>query len=97
MSAEPSIFKAQLVEIVNTCFVCSKTYIAPQKLRHHFKKHRINVPERPVGVRRHDTPDYSFVKADGKHPDIQKHFGCLSCPAHFKLLNDLKDHFINDH
>ncbi|KAI8972472.1 hypothetical protein BDB01DRAFT_900401 [Pilobolus umbonatus] len=67
------------------------------KLRHHFKRHRINVPEQPVGVRRHDSPDYSFAIAAGKHPAIQKHFGCLTCPAHFKLLNDLKDHFINDH
>ncbi|KAL7335695.1 hypothetical protein PS15p_201130 [Mucor circinelloides] len=97
MSDEPSTFKAQLVEIANTCFVCSKTYTAAQKLRLHFKKHRINVSERPVGIRRHDTPSYSYVKADGKHPDIQKHFGCLSCSAHFKLLNDLEDHFNDDH
>ncbi|KAL0091667.1 hypothetical protein J3Q64DRAFT_1874850 [Phycomyces blakesleeanus] len=43
-------------------------------------------------------PDYLFVKADCKHPDIKKkHFGCPSCPAHLNLLNALKDHFINDY
>lgn len=61
------------------------------------KKHNVNLPERPTGIRRYDNADYSFIKTDCKHPHVETHFGCPSCPTHFSELNDLRDHFINDH
>ncbi|KAL0088255.1 hypothetical protein F4703DRAFT_1792416 [Phycomyces blakesleeanus] len=83
---------------VHTCFLCSKAY-ALQKLLHHSKKKTWKKFFRSICW--HQTPqkpDYLFVKADCKHPDIKKkHFGCPSCPAHLNLLNALKDHFINDY
>ncbi|KAL4211372.1 hypothetical protein AB4K20DRAFT_1896800, partial [Rhizopus microsporus] len=40
------------------------------------KRHNVNLPERPTGIRRHDNADYSFIKSDCKHPHVETHFSC---------------------
>ncbi|KAI9280292.1 hypothetical protein BC943DRAFT_344482 [Umbelopsis sp. AD052] len=89
--------KTQLVTILNQCLECQRTYGSPQSLRQHMHKHDIELPHCIVRVRRYDNTDYTYVKVTHTHDDIEKHFGCPVCIAHFMEMDELKTHCYANH
>lgn len=89
--------KTKLVNIVHQCFECQKIYKAPQSLRQHMQKHNIQLPHRITGIRRYDDDECIYVKVTNSHDDIEKHFGCPACIAHFMEIDELKTHYYAKH
>lgn len=98
MSLETQNLMPQLVAIINTCFVCSKTYNTVQKLQDHLlNNHQIKAKKRPKNVKRPKDSSVCIVQSDDDHQQIEKHFGCPSCFEHFKELKQLENHFRKHH
>ncbi|KAI8991908.1 hypothetical protein BDF20DRAFT_904303 [Mycotypha africana] len=89
--------KTKLVTILHQCFTCQNAYSTPQSLRQHLRKHSILLPHRVTGIRRYDNDEYTYIKATRSHDDIEKHFGCPACIAHFMEIGELKTHFYANH
>ncbi|CAO3691106.1 unnamed protein product [Umbelopsis ramanniana] len=61
------------------------------------QKHNIQLPDRMTGIRRYDNDEYTYIKATNSHDDIEKHFGCPACIAHFMEIDELKTHYHAKH
>ncbi|PHZ14037.1 uncharacterized protein RHIMIDRAFT_113451 [Rhizopus microsporus ATCC 52813] len=56
---------AQLITLVNNCFVCNDAFSTPQRLRYHLQAlHDITVPPRKTGLKYKRTDNITFVTMD---------------------------------
>ncbi|KAI8077388.1 uncharacterized protein B0P05DRAFT_471557, partial [Gilbertella persicaria] len=84
---------SKLITIVNRCFECGDSISSTQKLINHLNIHGISTPSRPLGFRRRNNEQYTFVKCGNGHGLIEAHAGCPACSAHYADVKELKDHF----
>ncbi|KAI9321565.1 hypothetical protein BX666DRAFT_1000164 [Dichotomocladium elegans] len=84
-----------LVSLILSCHTCTRQFFTAPKLRNHlFSQHGIEVASRPSGKRRHNTPQFMYIKkaSDASHSLIVVHYEFPSCLDHYATLDELRAH-----
>ncbi|KAI8062608.1 hypothetical protein BC940DRAFT_244014, partial [Gongronella butleri] len=90
----------RLISLHHQCHICGIPLSRPDKVKEHvWKNHKVYLPSRSKGLKRFETEEFTYVKADSGavHELIERHIPCISCLAHYPTIDELAAHINSTH